>query len=349
MGKLVNRARMAVASAPGTGTISLGAAVPGYQTFAAAGVNNGDVVSYVMEDGSAWEFGQGTYASSGTTLARTTIQGSSSSGAAIGASSGAQVYVTALASDIVLSFRNRLRNGNFAINQRSVSGTVTLSAGQYGHDGFKAGANGCTYTFTTAANGDVTLNISAGTLLQVIEGLSLPEGGSYVSSWAGSATARVYQGTATGSYAASPLAASGLTAGTNTALEFGTGTLSLAQLEPGSAPTAYERRDPASMMLLCTRYLRSSGTASGTWSNTTSFTASFDFSASPMRAAPSVTLLNGAAVLEADVAERAVSSLSSTSFNSGYGGRLELVTAAASAAPKAGVLECSALLLSAEL
>ncbi len=100
MGKLVNRAKMTVASAPGTGAISLGSAVAGYQTLAAAGVGSGDLVSYAIEDGSNWELGLGSYSSSGPTLTRATILASSNSGSAISASSGALVFVTPLAADI---------------------------------------------------------------------------------------------------------------------------------------------------------------------------------------------------------------------------------------------------------
>ncbi|MFN5350882.1 MAG: hypothetical protein ACK5A0_15345, partial [Polaromonas sp.] len=60
-------------------------------------------------------------------------------------------------------FKNRIINGQLNINQRGVSGTVTLAAGAYGHDRFKAGASGCTYTFATSAN-VTTLTITAGTL-----------------------------------------------------------------------------------------------------------------------------------------------------------------------------------------
>ena len=42
------------------------------------------------------------------------------------------------------AFKNRLINAQLLINQRGVSGTVTLSAGAYGHDRFKASASGCT-------------------------------------------------------------------------------------------------------------------------------------------------------------------------------------------------------------
>jgi hypothetical protein len=44
---LVNRAKMTT-STTGTGTITLGSVVDGYQTFAAAGVSDGDSVRYVI-------------------------------------------------------------------------------------------------------------------------------------------------------------------------------------------------------------------------------------------------------------------------------------------------------------
>jgi len=71
-----------------------------------------------------------------------------------------------------IGVKNAIINGNFQINQRGVSGTVTLAAGAYGHDRFKAGASGCTYTFATS-NNVTTLTISAGSLIQVVEGLNL--------------------------------------------------------------------------------------------------------------------------------------------------------------------------------
>lgn len=99
---LVNRARMTVSTDPGTGTIQLGAAVSGFQTFAAAGVADGNLVSYVMEDGGNWELGKGTYSASGTSLSRTTVIATSGGTIdRINATSAAQVYCTAFASDIV--------------------------------------------------------------------------------------------------------------------------------------------------------------------------------------------------------------------------------------------------------
>lgn len=99
MAKLYNRARMTITST-GTGTLTLGSAVTGYQTFASAGVANGDVVSYAIEDGANWEIGTGTYTTTGTTLSRTP-SASSNANAAISVTTAAQVFITALTADIV--------------------------------------------------------------------------------------------------------------------------------------------------------------------------------------------------------------------------------------------------------
>lgn len=159
-----------------------------------------------------------------------------------------------VASAPVLSFRNRIINGAFAVNQRG-TGTVstTYAAGAFVRDRWKAGPGGCTMSSAVQPNGDVAVTITAGTLVQVIEGgLYVLEGGSYVLSWQGTATARVYQDTASGAYAASSVSVSGLTAGGDTTVEFGPGTLSLAQFEPGTTATTFERRDDE--LSRCQRY-----------------------------------------------------------------------------------------------
>ena len=106
MAKLFNRAKMNT-STNGSGTLTLTTADTGYQTFADAGVTNGDVVAYVIEEGTNWEIGTGTYSSSGTTLTRTPTE-SSGGGSAITLGGTAKVFITAL--DKSLSIVNLLRD-----------------------------------------------------------------------------------------------------------------------------------------------------------------------------------------------------------------------------------------------
>ena len=98
---LGNRAKMST-STTGTGTITLGSAVSGFQTFAAAGITNGQTVRYTIEEGVAFEIGTGVYTSSGTTLTRNVTE-SSNSDNALNLSGSAEVFITAAAADIFVN------------------------------------------------------------------------------------------------------------------------------------------------------------------------------------------------------------------------------------------------------
>jgi hypothetical protein len=132
---------------------------------------------------------------------------------------------------------NRLINGAGNINQLALVSPVTLVAGAYGHDGFKAGAGGCTYSFATAGN-VTTFTITAGTLIQVADGRYL-RSENHVLSWSGTAQGKI----GAGAYSASGVSAF-FVGGSNATMEWNAGTLSLTQLEPGTVPTPFEfRRD----------------------------------------------------------------------------------------------------------
>src|SRR5258708_34341915 len=98
MPKLYNLARMTTATT-GTGTITLGAAVSGYLSFAGAGASDGDMVRYGIKDGSNSEEGIGRYTASGTTLTRNGGKSTNGNGA-ISLAWTAEVYITQAAEDL---------------------------------------------------------------------------------------------------------------------------------------------------------------------------------------------------------------------------------------------------------
>ena len=79
----------------GTGTVTLGGAATGFQSFSVIGNANTTCYCIAGQTGSEWEVGIGTYTSSGTTLARTTVLASSNAGSAVSFSAGTKdVFVT---------------------------------------------------------------------------------------------------------------------------------------------------------------------------------------------------------------------------------------------------------------
>ena len=76
---LADRVRETTTTA-GTGSITLGGAVVGFQTFAAVGDGNVTYYTIAGQGTSEWEVGIGTYTSTGTTLSRDTVLSSSAGG-----------------------------------------------------------------------------------------------------------------------------------------------------------------------------------------------------------------------------------------------------------------------------
>ena len=98
--KLLDRARMSVSGAPGTGSITLASAVVGYQSFTQAGISNGDSFPYSITDGNNWEYGIATYASAGNVLTRATSKTSAQSASPLSLTSRAVISSCLRAEDI---------------------------------------------------------------------------------------------------------------------------------------------------------------------------------------------------------------------------------------------------------
>ena len=161
-----------------------------------------------------------------------------------------------------LGFRNLLINGEFRINQRGYTSGSNLASGSYGFDRWKSTFTNTTLTFTSAPQGQIVTINSGGSVEQVIERENV-SAGTYVLSWTGTATGRVYNTGATPpSYAASPIVVT-LDGLANVEVEFtasgGTRTLWKPQLEQNYQPTPFEQRPIGTELALCQRYYYASG------------------------------------------------------------------------------------------
>ena len=128
----------------GTGTYTLAGAVTGFESFGSIG--NTNTTYYCCTDGTDFEVGIGTYASSGTTLARTTILQSSNSDNAVNWTSGTRtIFCTIPAEKLVFEDAS----GNI-----SIPGTIDgrdLATDGTKLDGIEASADVTDATNVTAA------------------------------------------------------------------------------------------------------------------------------------------------------------------------------------------------------
>jgi len=123
----------------GTGTVTLGGAVLGFQTFAIIG--DGNTTYYAIADPTAgdWEVGIGTYTASGTTLSRTAVFESSNSGSLVNFAAGTKnvfctypaeraVYLDAAGSAVTLLDIGTLGASTANITTANItSGTVSTT------------------------------------------------------------------------------------------------------------------------------------------------------------------------------------------------------------------------------
>ena len=140
----------------GTGTITLAGAVSNFETFT-ANLSNSDTTYYSIVDNTngTFEVGLGTFTSSGTTLARTTVIASSNSNSAVNFGSGTKdVFITIPATKMIV----KDASGNV-----SIDGDVTISDGTNDFDvASHDGTNGLKLGGTVVTSSAAELNILDG-------------------------------------------------------------------------------------------------------------------------------------------------------------------------------------------
>jgi len=122
----------------GTGTVTLGGATTGFQSFAVIGDGNSTYYSIVNASTGEWEVGIGTYTASGTTLSRDTVLESSNSGSLVDFGAGNKdVFVTYPAERAVIGGEGYIENSATVTQSSAVrvgfnavsAGPVTINSG----------------------------------------------------------------------------------------------------------------------------------------------------------------------------------------------------------------------------
>jgi len=137
----------------GTGTITLGGSISGFESFASVGDGNTTYYAIVNQAADEWEVGIGTYTASGTTLSRDTILESSNSDSAVNFSAGTKDVFVTYPSDKAI-YEDAA--GGVDINGGTIDGTTI------------GGSSAAAGTFTTIdfTGADLTASNAAGPALQ---------------------------------------------------------------------------------------------------------------------------------------------------------------------------------------
>jgi len=189
MALVINNRVRETTSTTGTGAVTLGGAVGGFQTFA-AGIGNDNTTYYAISINTEneWEVGLGTLNSDSSTLTRTTVLESSNSDSAVDFAAGSKevfctlpsekaVYLDA-SGDQVGGFSSLADDGSpqLGANLDVVTFDIVSTANRdidiipngtgdinLGADAVQVGDNDANATITTQGTGDLILNTNNGT------------------------------------------------------------------------------------------------------------------------------------------------------------------------------------------
>ena len=163
MALVINNRVRELTSTEGTGTVTLGGAVGGFQTFA-AGIGNDNTTYYAISINSEneWEVGLGTLNGDSSTLTRTTVLESSNSDAAVDFAAGSKEVFCTLPSEKAVYLD---------ASDDQVGGFTSLAAD--GSPQLGANLDLVTYDIVTTANRDIDI-VPNGSGVVSIEGSMNP-------------------------------------------------------------------------------------------------------------------------------------------------------------------------------
>jgi len=188
MALVINNRVRELTSTTGTGAVTLGGAVGGFQTFA-AGIGNSNTTYYAISINSEneWEVGLGTLNGDSSTLTRTTVLESSNSDSAVDFSAGSKEVFCTLPSEKAIyldgsdaqvgGFSSLVDDtspqlgGDLDVNGQDIVSTSNADIDiipngtgdvNLGADTVQVGDNNADATITTQGTGDLTLNTNNG-------------------------------------------------------------------------------------------------------------------------------------------------------------------------------------------
>ena len=189
MALVINNRVRELTSTTGTGAVTLGGAVGGFQTFA-AGIGNSNTTYYAISinSESEWEVGLGTLNGDSSTLTRTTVLESSNSDSAVDFSAGSKevfctlpsekaVYLDASDNQVggfssLAADTSPQLGGDLDVNGQDIVSTSNADIDiipngtgdvNLGADAVQIGDNDANATLTTQGTGDLILNTNNGT------------------------------------------------------------------------------------------------------------------------------------------------------------------------------------------
>jgi len=237
-----------------TGTITLSGTAPtGYQNFSVIGNGNTTYYAIVGQGTSEWEVGIGTYTSSGTTLARTTVLASSNAGSLVVFSAGTKdVFVTYPAERSVNLSSTALTSGR--VPYATTDGLLV--------DAANLTFNGTTLTANTIGAFTLSGTVAGGgnQINNVIIGTSTPLAGSFTTvSASGAITSTLATGTAPFTVASTTQVANLNAATAGTATNLAGGIASQIPYQTGAGATSFIANGTSGQVLT------SNGTSTPSW------------------------------------------------------------------------------------